>query len=339
MAREMIQETAGVSSALFMSDYRKTPESEPYGEVSCTVEGFSEGGSDFELIPIRRGLAVSIARFQACWDRVMDFQIAGAPLQFEYWLSGTGRCEMDGLGPTPATIQCRAGNLCASYIPDTTGRCISNSDSEIITVGLQIDPVLLHSLVGDAVGDFPDKFRLTSEGEPRSKFSVNGRVSPAMHSACHQIITCPFAGTCRNLFLESKVLELLSLQVDALSSGHHVAGRRLNRQDTDRIHEARDFLVSDLKNPPTIALLARKTGINETKLKAGFRSVFGTTIFDYLRRHKMEVARIWLEEGEKNVSEAAYDVGYANVSHFIKAYRTIFGVNPGDYVRRSRVVM
>jgi len=339
MDREMHQESTGSVSAFFSSDYRKTPETEPYGEVISSLAGLPEGTSYYKVIPIRQGLAVTVGRFCGNWHMVMDFEIAGAPIEFEYWLSGSGRCEIVGMGPSPSVFRSGAGTMSACYAPDISGRCTSVSASEICIVGLQVDPILLHTLVGDAVADFPDRFRLTSEGEVKEKFALKGNLSPAMQSACHQILTCPFTGGCRDLFLESKALELLSLQANALSSSPCGTAGGLTRRDTDRIHEARDCLVSDLKNPPTIALLARQTGINETKLKASFRTVYGTTIFDYLRRHKMEVARTWLEAGEKNVSEAAYDVGYANVSHFIRAYRTIFGVNPGDFVRRNRAVL
>ncbi|VVS94562.1 helix-turn-helix transcriptional regulator [Desulfoluna spongiiphila] len=340
MERDMFQERPeDDDAAFFCSDYRKTSETSPYGEVTSSFAGLKEDSGCYEVIPIRCGLYLTVGRFCASRPLVLDFEIAGAPIDFEYWLSGSGECRLQGLGPSPSVLQSGAGAMNASYAPDTSGRCLSVGDADICIVGLSVDPVLLYTLAGDDAAGFPHRLRPTSEGRVRDKFTLKGSLCPAMQSACHQILTCPFTGGCRDLFLESKALELLSLQVNALSSSPDASGRGLTRRDTDRIHDARDCLISDLKHPPTIAMLARQTGINETKLKAGFRSVYGTTIFDYLRRHKMEVARIWLEEGGKNVSEAAYDVGYSNVSHFIRAYRTVFGVNPGDYVRRNRLVM
>ncbi|WP_300668620.1 AraC family transcriptional regulator [Desulfoluna sp.] len=338
MERDMLQERPGDGAAFFYSDYRKTSKTSPYGEVTSTFAGLPGDSARYEVIPIRRGLYITVGHFCISRPLVLDFEIMGAPIDFEYWLSGSGECRMVGLGPGPSVHQSGAGTMNASYAPDTSGRCLSVGDAEICIVGLSVDPVLLFTLAGEGTAGFPPRLRPTSEGRLRDKFTLKETLCPAMQSVCHQILTCPFAGGCRDLFLESKALELLALQVNALASSPEVAPRGLTRRDTDRIHDARDCLVSDLKNPPTIAMLARQTGINETKLKAGFRSVYGTTIFDYLRRHKMEVARTWLEGGGKNVSEAAYGVGYANVSHFIRAYRTVFGVNPGDYVRHSRLV-
>ena len=268
----------------------------------------------------------------------MDFEIAGAPIDFEYWISGSGQCRVLGMGHSPLVFRSGPGAMNISHAPNTSGRCMALGDEDICIVGLSVDPMLLYGLVGEETAGFPKQLRPNSEGIIQEKFTLNRTLPPAMRSACYQILNCPFFGGCRELFLESKALELLSFQVSALSSAPCGAARCMTHRDTDRIHDARDCLVADLKNPPTIARLARQTGINETKLKTGFRAVYGTTLFDYLRTYKMGMARAWLEEGEKNVSEAAYDVGYANVSHFIRAYRTVFGVNPGVVLRQSRVL-
>ena len=336
MNNEMSQESADRQSAFFFSDYRRTDAASPYGEITSSCGGLPDGSACHQVIPIRHGLYITVGRFGANWGGAMNFEIAGAPIDFEYWLSGSGQCRVIGMGASPSVFRSGPGAMNASYAPDTSGQCMAVGEDEICVVGLSVDPMLLYSLVGEEACCFPDQLRPNAEGMIREKFTLSGTLPPSMHAACHQILNCPFSGGCRSLFLESKALELLALQVSALSSSPCDVVRGMTHRDTDRIHEARDCLVADLKNPPTIARLARQTGINETKLKAGFRTVYGTTLFDYLRTHKMEMARAYLEAGEKNVSEAAHDVGYANVSHFIRAYRTVFGVNPGDVLRRGR---
>ncbi|WP_092212171.1 helix-turn-helix domain-containing protein [Desulfoluna spongiiphila] len=48
------------------------------------------------------------------------------------------------------------------------------------------------------------------------------------------------------------------------------------------------------------------------------------------------LANKYLVEGELNVSETAWEVGYTNVSHFIRSYKKQHGVNPGDVSRSSK---
>jgi AraC-like DNA-binding protein len=133
--------------------------------------------------------------------------------------------------------------------------------------------------------------------------------------------------------LESKALELLALtfaQV-GLEDNHSPARPRLRPDDIERIHHARDILVDKMDEPPSLLALARHVGLNDFKLKVGFRQVFGTTAFGYLHDQRMERARRMLEERRFNVTEVACTVGYANPSHFSAAFKRKFGVNPSVY--------
>jgi len=76
--------------------------------------------------------------------------------------------------------------------------------------------------------------------------------------------------------------------------------------------------------------LARLAGLNDYKLKAGFRQVFGTTVFGYLRQQRLEQARQLLQAQEISVTEAAATVGYSSQGHFAAAFRKQFGINPKD---------
>jgi len=76
--------------------------------------------------------------------------------------------------------------------------------------------------------------------------------------------------------------------------------------------------------------LARLAGLNDYKLKLGFKELFGTTVFGYVRALRMDEARKILEQGEGNVSEAALMVGYHNISHFAALFRKTYGYNPSE---------
>ena len=63
-------------------------------------------------------------------------------------------------------------------------------------------------------------------------------------------------------------------------------------------NRAREVLSSDFSESQTIPKLARKLGTNATKLKSGFRLLYGTTIFAYRNRHRMDRAMHLLVAGE-----------------------------------------
>ncbi len=91
---------------------------------------------------------------------------------------------------------------------------------------------------------------------------------------------------------------------------------------------ARDRLLMDLSAPPTIAALARESGLNQLKLKRGFKILFGTSIYALFLCERMNRARQLLRD--HNVGETAHLLGYSNVSHFGKAFHRQFGVLPGQ---------
>jgi AraC-like DNA-binding protein len=50
----------------------------------------------------------------------------------------------------------------------------------------------------------------------------------------------------------------------------------------------------------------------------------------------MEKAREMLDSGKYSVSDAAWDLGYTNVSHFIELFRRHYGITPGKFLSERR---
>lgn len=110
---------------------------------------------------------------------------------------------------------------------------------------------------------------------------------------------------------------------------------KFSSDDIKRIQKAKDILISDIENPPTIMDLSRRVGINSSKLKIGFKRIFGLTIFSYLTNYRMNKAYQLLQGKEMNVTEVAFLVGYSSLSKFTIAFRKKFGFNP-SYISKTR---
>ena len=163
-------------------------------------------------------------------------------------------------------------------------------------------------------------------------------LTPAMRAAIEQIFHCPFHGETKQLYLESKCLELVALKLEQLKAKKPNQKRScyLGSEDIERIHFAKDILVEQLQHPPSLVALARQVSINDYKLKVGFRQVFGTTVFGYLHQHRMAEARRLLAEQQLSVKQVAHKIGYANQSQFAAAFRKQFGMNPKAYMLSLR---
>lgn len=167
-------------------------------------------------------------------------------------------------------------------------------------------------------------------------FLVPDIVTPAMRMVFHQIFNCPYTGAIRQLYLEGKVMELLAQKLDQLQNrGSFLTGKSaaLKSVDIERIRYAADLLVRNLEDPPDMKALARAAGLSRSKLYRDFPRVYGISPFDYLRSHRLQTAMHLLQAGEINVTEAALCVGYANLSHFAKAFKSMFGISPKELLQ------
>jgi len=149
----------------------------------------------------------------------------------------------------------------------------------------------------------------------------------------HEIVSCRFHGNLRRLFLEGKVLELiaLSLSGSTIEKAYNSLFPAPFVQPPDFITDAREILIQNLQNPPSLSVLSKKVGVNKTKLNCCFREIYGTTVFDYLRTIRLEKSKELLAAGGKTVTEIAYEVGYAQQSNFTKEFKKYFGKSPSSF--------
>ena len=161
-------------------------------------------------------------------------------------------------------------------------------------------------------------------------------LSPGLECLAHQILGCPYEGSARRLFMEAKALEILACQIGELHGRIPRESTVRGTGDLERLYHAREILDTEYADPPTLVVLARRVGLNDFKLKRGFRELLGTTVFGYVRKLRMEKARQLLETTDMSVTQVALSVGYNSFSHFTKAFKGSMGVLPSQYRRAER---
>ena len=154
-------------------------------------------------------------------------------------------------------------------------------------------------------------------------------------------MTCPYQGNVRQRYLESKTLELLALKLEQMRQPEVVSNNKISLKSDDihRLYQARQILLTDIEHPPSLLELARQVGINDFKLKRGFRQIFGTTVFGCLYEHRMERAKQLLDTHHLKVAQIAQTVGYANPSQFSAAFKRKFGFSPKVYRQQQAMYL
>ena len=148
----------------------------------------------------------------------------------------------------------------------------------------------------------------------------------------NQLFTTRLSANANRLFYQGKILELLALYFSERKPDTENCPF-LNDEDLVRkIKNAKEHLLAHEDRPPTLKELARLSGLNEYQLKAGFKEIYGNTVYGYLLDHKMDHARMLLDSRKYQVAQVAYQIGYTNPSHFIAAFKKKFGVTPKKYL-------
>ncbi len=157
------------------------------------------------------------------------------------------------------------------------------------------------------------------------------RMTTEMRRSLYQIVACPYSGKTRALYVEGKMMEILADKLDQMrGNGSCPRQTRISKADIERIHYAAELLVRDPVHPPNLRVISEKIGMSKTIFYQNFKKVFGHSPMNHLRSHRLQIAEQLLRQGTHNVTEAAFAVGYNNLSNFTKIFVAEFGVYPHE---------
>lgn len=137
------------------------------------------------------------------------------------------------------------------------------------------------------------------------------------------------------MILKNRIMLLLEYFLSKLyrsiKAKEGTAVKKLKSSDLNKLMEIESILVRDFSTaPPTISMLAERTGMSVSKLKTAFKKVYGTGIYEYYQKNRMQKARTLLSTGQYNVKEVGLHLGYTNLSNFSLAFKKEFGILPSQ---------
>ncbi len=101
---------------------------------------------------------------------------------------------------------------------------------------------------------------------------------------------------------------------------------------------AKAYIQANLEKPPRIQEIAKHICQSESSFKRNFKSTYGLSVYQFIQYARVQKAKQLLDTGRYNVRQVAYQIGYANPSHFSKAFRKYIHFNPKEYLQ-SRTTM
>ncbi len=118
----------------------------------------------------------------------------------------------------------------------------------------------------------------------------------------------------------------------ALVSG--VADQRLPRclgRDRQRAVAAALWIEANSQHEIALEDVAQSAGLSPFHFLRVFARVIGVTPHQYLLRCRLRNAARLLMDAERSVTEVAIDVGFADLSNFVRTFRRAAGVSPGVF--------
>jgi AraC-like DNA-binding protein len=109
---------------------------------------------------------------------------------------------------------------------------------------------------------------------------------------------------------------------------------QLKPADISAMHGVKAYVQQHfLDDNLSLKLLCQQFGLNEFKLKKGFKMMFAQTVFGYAHQLKMQLSRDMLMTQNMNVNETAELLGYSTPNHFSAAFKKMYGFCPGKLLR------
>jgi len=285
---------------------------------------------------VRPGLWLSKINFFPQQEIHMKYKRKYPVVDFGFVISGDIKKNIEKNSCSLKEQHVKTGINGVQYAREQEGHFTINPGTKQQILHIHASLPFLKGLLENDYSILPPYFKSLLKAGVQNNFFNSNPMSPDIQAVVYQILNSSSNAIPWHLYIEGKILELLSLYLAALSINRTKPdGILLNPEEKQKITMVKEILIKDLYSPPTLQHLSSMAGLSVNKLQAGFREIYGRSVFNYLREHKMQTARVLLEKSQTNVSETAWRVGYTNVSHFGSAFKKRFGILPKQYLRAS----
>jgi AraC-like DNA-binding protein len=280
----------------------------------------------FEEVLIEEGFYV--LKFQNEADTIINYnrEINKRFIQLHFCLKGSG---VFGFNNGNYTLDVAEENSLLLY--NTQLDLPLNLD---LAIGSSIVSVVMtlrkfHSLFTAEANYIP----FLSTDNKEKKYYAQEPFSPSIAVILSQIINYNLHPSIKSLYVKGKIYELIALYFNKSPNADIEQCPYLaDEENVKKIKKAKEIILANMAEPPTLSELASEIGLSLKRLKEGFKQIYGDSVYSFLFDHKMDYAKRLLETGQYNVNEIGLKVGYSTASHFIAAFKKKYNTTPKKYL-------
>jgi len=113
---------------------------------------------------------------------------------------------------------------------------------------------------------------------------------------------------------------------------------QLTPDDIESLYRARIMILEDTTHHYNIQQIATACLMSPTKLKKGFKMVFGVGLFEYLETARLEKAKEMMADRNKSLKQISKATGYKHQNNFSKAFKKRYGMSPKGWRKTLHTV-
>ena len=282
--------------------------------------------STFTETFIEDGFFVLIRKNDSNINEVLEREIDSSFIQFHFCLKGSLNFIFN---QGNYALKIHEGSSLLLYNPQRDLPIHVELQPETSLVSLVISIKKFHGLFSKDA----NYITFLTEDNRDKKYYKDGQIAPSMAVVLNQMLGFNLNSSIKSLYYKGKAYELLSLFFNRSEDANiEQCPFLVDEVNVAKLKKAKDIIIANMAEPPSLQELADTIGLSLKKLKEGFKQIYGDTVYSFLFDYKMEVARKLLESGDHNVNEVGLKVGYSTSSHFIAAFKKKFGTTPKKYI-------
>lgn len=98
-----------------------------------------------------------------------------------------------------------------------------------------------------------------------------------------------------------------------------------------------NYMNEHLADPDlNVEKLTADVGISRAQLHRKLKEIAGVSAGEFIRNLRLEQAARLIEEGQINITQVAYSVGFCNQTHFSTVFKKHYGMSPSEYAETKR---
>jgi AraC family transcriptional regulator len=129
---------------------------------------------------------------------------------------------------------------------------------------------------------------------------------------------------------------LLAARFLELASGRRRQSLEVAARDRRRAVETALWLDANSHEEVDLERAAKEAGVSPFHFLRLFAKALGVTPHQYLVRSRLRRAARLLAEDDRPITDIAFDVGFADLSNFVRTFHRAAGVSPGRFRRAAK---